>query len=43
MDNQSLGKLFEGIERLAFMAVIFFLIAIVTVPIAIWKLVELIW
>ena len=41
MDNLSLGKLFERVERLAIMAGILLLIAIVTVPLAIWKIIDL--
>jgi hypothetical protein len=43
MHKEVLEKIFEGFEQLAMLAVVFFLICVITVPLAIWKLVELIW
>ena len=43
MDRDFLEGIFKGFEQLAVMVAVLFVIAIVTVPLAIWKLVDLLW
>jgi len=43
LDRDVFEGIFKGFEQLAVMAAVLFVIAIVTVPLAIWKLVDLLW
>ncbi len=43
MDKDVFEGIFKGFEQLAMMAAVFFVICIITVPLAIWKLVDLLW